>query len=201
MRHALLLLALAIGLCGCGGRRGGGDDDDDAADGDADADADGDADADADADADGDADGDAVPDPGDEVGGEWTDVEPNDDPGHAVPVGIISGAVWAGFVEPYTQLETPEDRDFFVFATGDAASLEVHIAMCGDANTFDMYLTEVVDGMMGPEIAQSVGEDTGCATVVDFGQGPELLQPQTSYVLEVRAQPDAAGTFPALYGA
>ena len=97
MKH-LLILALAVLVCGCGRRRG---DDDDAADGDADADADGDVDADADGDADGDvdgdADGDAVPDPGDEVGGEWTDIEPNDDPGHAVPVGIIAGAVGGGY--------------------------------------------------------------------------------------------------------
>lgn len=55
---ALLVVALAGGLSGCGRDRGGGDDDDDAADGDADADGDTDADTDADGDGDGDTDAD-----------------------------------------------------------------------------------------------------------------------------------------------
>ena len=192
------VLALALGAFvalapACGRDRRFDDDDDTAGDGDADGDGDGD----------GDADGDVVPDPGEVVGGEWTDIEPNDDPSHAVPVGILAGPVWAGFAEPFTQLESTDDTDFFVFATGEAATLaDVYILLCGPANTMDLYLSEVVDGHMGGQISSAAGNDTGCVSMIEVGQGPEILTATTSYVLEVRAQPGAAGaSFPALYSA
>src|SRR5262245_40275916 len=62
-----------------------------------------------------------VPDPGTTEGGEWTDVEPNNDPSHAVPVGVLTGPVWMGFADPVTKINGPGDSDFFVFKTKDAA--------------------------------------------------------------------------------
>jgi hypothetical protein len=194
-----ILLAFATTTTACGRDRKGDDDDDDDDGGIHPSDA---GDVDGSAEVDGSS-GELVPDPGDAVGGEWTDIEPNDDPSHAVPVGVLAGPVWAGFVEPFTQIASADDTDFFVFRTGEEATLgDVYIALCGTANTMDGYLSQVVDGRMGAELASAAGPDTGCITLVDFGQGPEILAATTAYVLEVRAQPDAdPGDFPVLYSA
>src|SRR5689334_14060976 len=47
-----------------------------------------------------------VPDPGTAMGADWTDVEPNDQPSQAVPVGIVTGSIWMGFADPPTAISS-----------------------------------------------------------------------------------------------
>ncbi|MFO0613733.1 MAG: hypothetical protein U0414_14155 [Polyangiaceae bacterium] len=134
-----------------------------------------------------------VPLPGTVEGGDWTDAEPNDDACHATPVGILSGPVWAGFADPITTINSNTDKDFFVFKTSDAASLaNVNVLLCssGTFNLLDLYLYGVeADGTLGPEIKKADSTQPGCETIVAMGEGPTDLQPNTTYVLEVRAAP------------
>jgi hypothetical protein len=146
-----------------------------------------------------------VPDPGTVEAGEWTDVEPNDTPGNATPVGIMNGPVWAGFVEPYTQIGSTTDVDWYVFKTKDAATLvNDYIQFCwgGGINLLDLYLYEVVDQRQGPLVRSAETTDTTCETVIPAGEGATILTADTTYLLEVRAAPGLeAAAVPAFYGA
>lgn len=149
--------------------------------------------------------GETVPDPGTVMGGEWTDVEPNDSASQAVPVGIMNGPVWMGFAEPYTAIGSNTDVDNFVFKSPDAATLpNVNIQICWSfpGNLLDLYLYEVVDSKKGMLVASATETAGACETVIDFGQGPTILQPDSVYLLEVTAGPglDLAGD-PGLYSA
>jgi hypothetical protein len=142
-----------------------------------------------------------IPDPGPGMNTEWTDVEPNNDPAHAVPQGILTGPIWAGFATPYTQIDDANDTDFFVFKTGASETLaNVYISLCGPANSLDVYLYKVDSQMQGDVVSSAEGTDSGCAEVVGFGGGEALLTADTTYLLEVRAQPGIAST-PAMYSA
>jgi hypothetical protein len=144
-----------------------------------------------------------IPDPGNEMNGEWTDIEPNDLPSQAVPMGILTGPIWAGFVEPYTAIDPETDVDYFVFKTG-ADLTNVYMSLCWsfNGNLLDLYLYEVENQMQGAEVASSVDTAPGCETLVDFGEGPTVLAANTTYLLEVRGAPglDLAGD-PGLYNA
>ena len=146
-----------------------------------------------------------IPDPGMVAGGEWTDVEPNDTPGQAVPVGILNGPVWAGFVEPYTAISSPTDVDYFVFRSGDAASLpNVNIQICWSfaGNLLDLNLYNVVNSQKGSLVKSAADTAAGCETLIDFGEAPMVVQPDTIYLLEVVAGPGLnLGGDPGLYGA
>ncbi len=145
-----------------------------------------------------------VPDPGTGTGLEWTDVEPNDDPSHAVPQGILAGPVWMGFAMPFTAINSATDVDFFVFRTGDAASLDNDfIGTCwGDGvDLANLYLYQVDNGVQGALIASAESTDTTCETVVGFGQGSTLLAADTVYLLEVRAAPGLVLTGTGMYSA
>lgn len=136
--------------------------------------------------------GGVIPDPGTEVGGEWTDVEPNDTPSQATPVGVLNGPAWVGFVEPFTEIASTTDVDYFVFKTADAASLaNDYISLCwgGGVNLLDAHLYEVVDQHQGTEVVTATTTNTSCETVIDFGQGPTILAADTVYLLELRAAP------------
>lgn len=133
-----------------------------------------------------------VPDPGTAMGGEWTDVEPNDTPSQAVPVGTILGSAWMGFAQPYTAINPETDVDYFVFRTADAASLDSdYISVCWSfpGNLLDLELYEVVNSMQGPLVASAAQTTAGCETVLDFGQGSTLLKPDTVYLLKVAGAP------------
>jgi hypothetical protein len=146
-----------------------------------------------------------IPDPGTVEAGEWTDQEPNDTPGQATPVGIMNGPVWAGFVEPYTTIQSVTDVDWFVFRTKDQASLvNDYVQFCwgGAVNLLDLYLYEVVDQHQGPLVRSAESTDTSCETIVGAGEGDTILTADTTYLLEVRAAPGLApGAVPAMYGA
>jgi hypothetical protein len=146
-----------------------------------------------------------IPDPGMQMGAEWTDIEPNDIPSQAVPVGIMTGPIWAGFVMPYTAISSPTDVDYFVFKTGDAASLaNVNIQICWSftGNLLDLNLYTVVNSQKGPLALSSTSTDTSCETMINFGEGPAKLTADTTYLLEVFAGPglNLAGD-PGLYSA
>ena len=146
-----------------------------------------------------------VPDPGTDTNTEWTDVEPNDDPSTAVPQGILAGPVWMGFVMPYTTINDDTDVDYFVFRTGDAASLgNVYIASCWSIgrDMINLYLYQVDNGVQGALVDSAESTDTSCETIVDFGEGSTLLVADTVYLLEVRAAPGLAlGADVGLYSA
>ena len=146
-----------------------------------------------------------IPDPGTVMGGEWTDVEPNDKPSQAVPVGILNGPVWMGFADPYTAISSPTDVDYFVFKSTDAAGLpNVNIQICWSfpGNLLDLNLYEVVSSQQGSLVKSATDTGTGCETLVDIGQAATDLKPDTVYLLEVVAGPglDLAGD-PGLYSA
>jgi hypothetical protein len=144
-----------------------------------------------------------IPDPGNEMGGEWTDIEPNDTPDHAVPMGILAGPIWAGFSEPYTAINPETDVDYFVFKTNnDLASINMQLCWSFAGNLLDMNLYEVQNQMQGMLVASSADTAPGCETLIDFGEGPTMLTANTTYLLEVRGAPglDLAGD-PGLYNA
>lgn len=133
-----------------------------------------------------------IPDPGNEPAGEWTDMEPNDSPSQATPMGVLTGPIWMGFVEPYTAINPATDVDYFVFKTGDAASLEnIFISICWSftGNLLDLQLYQVVNSTQGPVAASAATTGTGCETLVDFGQGATVLTANTTYLLEVAGAP------------
>ena len=132
--------------------------------------------------------GGTVPDPGDAMGAEWTDIEPNEAPSDAVPVGILAGPVWAGFVQPYTAINPEDDVDYFVFKTGDAASLaNVYVQLCWSfaGNLLDMDLYEVTGGQQGALVKSSTDTAPGCETLIASGEGGTVLAPTTVYLLKV----------------
>jgi hypothetical protein len=146
-----------------------------------------------------------IPDPGSTVGGEWTDVEPNDKPSQAVPVGIVEGPIWMGFASPVTAMSSPADVDYFVFRTGaDATLANVNIQTCWSfpGNLLDLNLYEVVQSQKGPLVKSATTTNTSCETVIGFGEGTMVLKADTIYLLEVIAGPglDLAGD-PGLYSA
>ncbi len=110
-----------------------------------------------------------IPDPGTVMNGEWVDTEPNDTPDQAVPMGILTGPIWAGFVEPYTALNPEDDVDYFVFKT-DADVTNVYMSLCWSfmGNLLDMNLYEVVGQAQGALVKASVSTASGCETLVDF---------------------------------
>ncbi len=144
-----------------------------------------------------------IPDPGNGMNGEWTDIEPNDLPSQAVPMGILSGPIWAGFVMPYTAINPATDVDYFVFKTGADLS-GIYMALCWSfaGDLLDMYLYQVDSQMQGAMVASAATTGSGCETLVDFGMGATVLAPDTTYLLEVRGAPglDLAGD-PGLYSA
>ncbi len=146
-----------------------------------------------------------VPDPGTAVGGEWTDVEPNDTPENAVPVGTVQFAIWAGFAPPYTTINTPTDVDFYVFRAPPAADLpNLNMQFCwgGGLDLLDLYLYEVVNMLQGALIRTANTTNTSCETIIAPGEGPTYLTGDAVYLLEVRAAPSLPPTTPAtMYGA
>jgi len=145
-----------------------------------------------------------VPDPGDMPANEWPDKEPNDDPSHAVPVGVVQGAFWMGFADPPNAISSPTDKDYYVFKTGDAASLDLNLQICWSfaGNLLDLYLYEVVGGVQGALVKSATATTSGCETLISAGQGPMLLKPATVYLLEVVAGPGLnLGGDPGLYDA
>lgn len=148
-----------------------------------------------------------VPDPGTQVGKTWTDVEPNDTPDKAFPGGVLSFAFWMGFAQPATKIGTNTDVDFFVFKTGDAASITgiggpLSVCWSGGINLLDLYLYKVENSRKGPLVRSATTADSSCETVVDAGQASTVLAPNTVYLLEVRAAPGLnLGGNPGLYSA
>lgn len=146
-----------------------------------------------------------IPDPGTTVGGEWTDVEPNDTPSQAVPVGILNGSVWMGFADPVTAISSPTDVDYFVFKTGDAASLandNIQVCWSFAGNLLDLNLYAVDNGKKGALLKSATDTAGACETLIAPGEGTALLTVDTVYLLEVVAGPglDLMGD-PGLYSA
>jgi hypothetical protein len=191
MTRVRLLIAVSVLVAACGG--GGDDDQQDAA---------GNPDVAGAPDAPGAS---TLPEPGTEDGGEWTDVEPNDTPGDATPVGVVNGPIWAGFVEPYTTIDSPTDVDFYVFRAPGAAELgNVNMQFCwgGGLDLLDLYLYEVMSMTQGALIQTANTTNTSCETIIPFGEGANILTADAVYLLEVRAAPTVpAGTPATMYGA
>ncbi|NUP11415.1 MAG: hypothetical protein HOW73_35670 [Polyangiaceae bacterium] len=144
-----------------------------------------------------------IPDPGPQMDGEWVDVEPNDTPSQAVPMGTLTGPIWAGFMEPYTAINPEDDVDYFVFKTGGDVS-GVYMALCWGfpGNLLDMNLYEVVDQHQGDLVKTAAATTDGCETLIDVGTGAADLTPNTTYLLEVAAAPGLVlGGDEGLYGA
>jgi len=193
LEAAILAGVIAVASCG------GGDDDDDTAGADADVTA-------PDSGAGGtDASAALIPDPGTTMNGEWTDVEPNDRPDQATPVGIVTGPAWMGFVEPYTAINPEDDVDYFVMRTGDAASLDnVYLEACWSftGNLADMYMYEVQGGVKGSMVASGTSGDASCEPLLAAGTGSSILSADTVYLVEVRGAPGLSlGGDPGLYSA
>lgn len=133
-----------------------------------------------------------VPDPGMAMNGEWTDVEPNDDPSHAVPVGILESSIWMGFADPLTAISSPSDVDYFVFRTGATATLaNINMQICWSfaGNLLDMNLYDVVQNQKGMLIKAATSTNTTCETLIMPGEGSALLKADSVYLLEVVAAP------------
>jgi hypothetical protein len=135
-----------------------------------------------------------VPDPGQgSTGGEWTDVEPNNTPGTATPVGPVQGAPWLGFTQPYTQINSNTDVDYYSFKT--TTSLDFDISFCWSApvDLLDLSLYAVVNSQKGPLLKAAATNSTSCENLIAFGErspdGGPFFQPDASYLLEVRAAP------------
>jgi len=145
---------------------------------------------------------DVIPDPGTAMGAEWTDIEPNDRPSQAVKVGVLQ-TVWAGFVMPFTTINSATDKDFFVFRTGTAtqlASSSLLLCWSGMFNLLDMYLYSVdAQQHQGPLVRSWTATTAGCETAFQGNGADAGLTPNTVYLLEVRAAPGA--TTPTPYSA
>ena len=196
-RLAILILAGALALPACGG------DDDNAADASASLDADTTA-IDSSPGAP-DASTALIPNPGTTMNGEWTDIEPNDRPDQATPVGIVTGPAWMGFVAPYTAISPANDVDYFVMSTGAANTLDsIYLEACWsfNGNLLDMYMYEVNQGVQGTMVASSVTPDTSCEPLVAAATGSTLLSADTVYLIEIRGAPGLnLGGDPGLYSA
>ncbi|MBI4822393.1 MAG: hypothetical protein HY791_39400 [Deltaproteobacteria bacterium] len=148
----------------------------------------------------------SVPDPGTDTSGEFRDVEPNDTPGTATPVGVLTSPAWMGFSTPVTQLESAADVDYYVFRTGPETTLpNVYVAACwsvGLGNLIDMELFEVLDGAQGRSVRAANGTQDQCETIIDSGAASDLLAADSVYLLRVNAGPGVtiapgAGTYSA----
>ena len=87
-------------------------------------------------------------------------------------------------------------KDFFVFRTGDAASLATaQLLMCwsGTFNLLDMYLYSVDPQMHpGPLVRAYAATTNGCETAFQTGgAAAQGLAANTIYLLEIRAAPGA----------
>jgi hypothetical protein len=103
---------------------------------------------------------------------------------------LLAGPLYAGFVEPYTEMDSATDVDFHVFRTGAASTLDdTFIILCWGAvdDILDGYLYRVIDGQQGPLVVEAATPTEGCEPVVPFGEGADILQPDTVYLLELRA--------------
>ncbi len=133
-----------------------------------------------------------IPDPGTTVGGEWTDIEPNDDPSSAVPVGVLESSIWMGFAMPATAISSPTDVDNFVFRTGAVATLSnINMQICWSfpGNLLDMNLYDVVQGKKGALVKSAKVTAGTCETLIMPPEGSMLLKADTVYLLEVVAGP------------
>jgi hypothetical protein len=123
---------------------------------------------------------------------DWSDPEPNDSPETAVPSGIFSGQLWLGFAAPMSTIATNTDVDYYVFKTGDAASLMgggMQICWSFPGDLLNMYLWNVTNGQKGSLVKSSESTQAGCETLFANGTLAMSLQPMTTYLLEVRAAP------------
>jgi len=122
---------------------------------------------------------------------DWPDIEPNDTAAQAVPVGILEGAMWMGFGATPSRIATNTDTDFYVFRTGNAASLvgQQPMSVCGSqgVDLVDLYLYAVVNGRLGALLKSAATTTPSCETILSTAEIPMVLMPESIYVLEVRA--------------
>jgi hypothetical protein len=145
-----------------------------------------------------------VPPPGDMQAFEWPDTEPNDTPGQATPVGVFEGALWMGFSMPPSAIDPEDDIDFYVFKMPATVQVFTDLAVCYSfaGNLLDLYLYDVQNGFLGPEIASATETTGGCETLMTIAEAQAALQPDATYVLEVRHGPGLVlGGDPGLYSA
>ena len=124
---------------------------------------------------------------------EWPDVEPNDTPAQAVPVGMLQFAFWMGFGMPLNMFSSNTDVDYYVFRTGDAASLtNVLLQICwgadmggGRVDLLNAYIYEVNNGVQGQAVVTAEDTDTSCENMVS-GDASMIMAANSIYLLEVR---------------
>ena len=93
----------------------------------------------------------------------------------------------------YLQLANDDtDVDYFVFRTGDTASLaNIFIGACWSigVDLLNMTVYQVDNATQGALIRSADSTDTNCETLVGFGEGSTVFVADTVYLLEVRAAP------------
>jgi hypothetical protein len=137
-----------------------------------------------------------VPDPGtsDQVDQDWTNVEPNNTPAQATPLGVAMGDIWT-WVSSNTAGGS-NTSDYFVFKSAagpDAGTL--HFDMCFGAPITSMTasLWKVSGGVQQQPALATWNSTGGCVT----DNGAELpLSPSTVYLVGLTITGDA-GTYSA----
>jgi hypothetical protein len=134
-----------------------------------------------------------IPNPPETEAFSWNDVEPNDTPSRAVPVGRLQYALWMGFSAQPNVIGNNTDVDYYAFRTGDAQSLmnQADMVICSndgqDLLTAKLY--SVIEGMQGEELRASTRPSEGCALLMTSVEVPTVLMPMSVYLLEIRALP------------
>jgi hypothetical protein len=137
-----------------------------------------------------------VPDPGTgtQINVDWTDVEPNDTPGQATPLGVATGDIymWVGG----NNAGGSNTADYFVFksASGpDAGQFSFDMCYSTPITGMNANLWKVSGGMQQqPAVATWMG-NTSCVT--DMG-APVSLLPNTVYLFGVTIS-GGSGTYSA----
>ena len=140
-----------------------------------------------------------VPDPGaGAIPFSWPDTEPNDTPSQAVTLGTSTGAgeaTWFDGTATSGQLGAGDQHDYFVFRSS-ATGGNFHAGPCWDGtaapNLMDFYLYKVVGGQVGAMVGSSATTDPACENV--SGTADVAMEPNTVYLLELRATPGAPST-------
>ena len=133
-----------------------------------------------------------VPDPGDEVDIICLDTEPNDSPNTAMPCGVVTDLFGSGSAAVYVAgnatIGGGDMLDYFVFQTGPGVTELGQFAewFGNPVNLLDFTIFEVSgDGTALTE--HFVSEDTSTVSEQTFGGPTQTVQPDTTYLIEIRS--------------
>jgi hypothetical protein len=135
-----------------------------------------------------------IPDPGtgDAVDQDWTNVEPNDTPAQATPLGVAMGDIWTWVSS--NNAGGSDTSDYFVFKSApDGGTLHFDVCFGAPITSMTANLWKVSGGVQVQPAVATWNSTGGCVT----DTGAELmLLPSTEYLVGLTIAGDA-GTYSA----